>query len=82
MRLDGVDDRVEYGGSDVFQLRDSFAIAILLRTDPDAAKGTTRLIFGDTANLGRQLLDMLDVQLVALCDVDRWQLNETKRLEP
>ena len=31
-------------------------------------------------NLGRQLLDMPDVQVVALCDVDRWRLNETKQL--
>jgi predicted dehydrogenase len=31
-------------------------------------------------NLGRQLLSMPDVQVVALCDVDRWRLNEAKQL--
>jgi myo-inositol 2-dehydrogenase/D-chiro-inositol 1-dehydrogenase len=31
-------------------------------------------------NLGRQLLGMTDVQVVALCDVDRWRLQETKKL--
>jgi hypothetical protein len=40
--------------------------------------GTGRQAF--LVNLGRQLLDMPDVQVVALCDVDRWRLNETKEL--
>ena len=31
-------------------------------------------------NLGRQFLRMPDVQIVALCDVDRWRLGEGKRL--
>jgi predicted dehydrogenase len=31
-------------------------------------------------NLGRQFLKMPDVQIVALCDVDRWRLNEGKKL--
>lgn len=61
LRFDGVDDRVEYGGSNGLRIRGSFTIAIWLRTDPGAAKGTTRLIFGDTA--GRSVQRNFNVKI-------------------
>lgn len=43
-----------------------------------AMLGTGRQAY--LVNLDRQLLGMPDVQVVAVCDVDRWRVNETKAL--
>lgn len=61
LRLDGVDDQVEYAGADGFRIHGSFTLAIWLRADPEAGAKTTRLVFGDIA--GRSVQRNLNVKL-------------------
>jgi hypothetical protein len=50
LRLDGIDDRVEYTDFDTKGMPASFTLLVRLRVDVQAGAGTTRLIFGDVAS--------------------------------
>ena len=54
LRLDGVDDRLEFPDFGLKGMPTSFTLLVRLRVDPEAKKDTTRLIFGDIAGLSVQ----------------------------
>ena len=54
VRLDGEDDWVDFGGPEALRAEGSFTVAIWVKVDPALDANTTRLVFGDTANLSVQ----------------------------
>ncbi|MBT3380012.1 MAG: LamG domain-containing protein [Lentisphaerae bacterium] len=61
LRFDGIDDQVTYAGNAGLGLRGAFTFTIWLRVDLVAGAGTTRLVFGDTAN--RSVARNLNIKL-------------------